>query len=823
MLFNEVNTATTLSIRYRPGQDTRIPTTKSDSLFTFGYFRLESNPVDDSINNVPQELSFDAFSTLSSLKAEGMNTSPGKSVLPNELNLLKTDPNSYVYFASLYSEMVTSVNNVVSTFPYAILSSTVTGNTITNYNEFTLSGLQMCSFSIPVSSVTNQGDIIYNSGFTFYNPNQYSLINDTNEFVVQLSGQTISTNEIHEIYSYVYSSNTELSFVVYGKLFSGSPVATNNLPVYVRPTIKRYNNFFNNLSSLEKQLLIGQQFYVPNTDDNGETLTDIVWPKSLDGFAPDSIGSSFETYQDDLYDIARRIDDVKTNWMLRTFVGDNFVDFDSDNEDFSKIVQGFGHEFDQIKLYIDNLAYAYSVTYSGEESVPNKFLYKLSNLLGWRLSDAFNEVDLFEYLAGDVDGQNNSYSYYNLEIWKRILVNINWLYKKKGTRDALSFIFKLIGAPDCLVEFNEFVYKVKQASPIIINPLSATTAQIVSASKINDNGYPNFLNLRPEEEDLTLFAFQEGGLGRGDGQAYINQWRPEFDPELTVDNIKSVTGNPTYYGSQNVLNTKELCLSLDPAKAVECDVHKFYMSADTCWIWGSTGTTLAFSALTVPFEYLPSNCDTVNPSFISGMTVAQYVDYIFMSNVDPTTRKTNHQSHTTFHYPELKKIYMNYYLSSYPTDNCKLTIRKIEPFLEKIELQIQDYLFQLLPATTILKCQGTTYRNPVFHRQRFVYRNGINRGSEFKKELPVDLTPSIKPVSIGVSVSTPISPTINPISISNTIVGTISQSINVINITSSIVNSIDMNIDAVGSDVSVSIGTPTLVSVSIPPTPVRFP
>jgi hypothetical protein len=42
-----------------------------------------------------------------------------------------------------------------------------------------------------------------------------------------------------------------------------------------------------------------------------------------------------------------------------------------------------------------------------------------------------------------------------LEIWRRILININWLYKKKGTRDAIQFIFKLLGAPECLLRFDE--------------------------------------------------------------------------------------------------------------------------------------------------------------------------------------------------------------------------------------------------------------------------------------------------------------------------------------------------------------------------------
>jgi hypothetical protein len=129
------------------------------------------------------------------------------------------------------------------------------------------------------------------------------------------------------------------------------------------------------------------------------------------------------------------------------------------------------------------------------------------------------------------------------------------------------------------------------------------------------------------------------------------------------------------------------------------------------------------------------------------MTFSQYINFIYTSNIEPRNRKTNNQIHTSWGYPELKRLYMNYYLMTEP-ESHRLTIKKIEPFLELMEVNFQDYLYQLLPATTILECQGTTYRNTVFHRQRFVYKEGINDGSEFQNSLPPDLRPPLTPVQI---------------------------------------------------------------------------
>ena len=115
-----------------------------------------------------------------------------------------------------------------------------------------------------------------------------------------------------------------------------------------------------------------------------------------------------------------------------------------------------------------------------------------------------------------------------------------------------------------------------------------------------------------------------------------------------------------------------------------------------------------------------------------------------------------------------------------------LTIKKLEPFLELREVNFQDYLFQLLPATTILECQGTTYRNTIFHRQRFVYKEGINDGSEFQVGLPPDLRPPVKPISVAGSINDFYKACINPVVVSSTITTGINRKISAVKVSGSI-------------------------------------
>ena len=68
MASENINTANTLSVNISPGEDIRFPTTKSDSIFTFGSFRLEQDVSQDVLGVSERSSTFTPFSTLESLE-----------------------------------------------------------------------------------------------------------------------------------------------------------------------------------------------------------------------------------------------------------------------------------------------------------------------------------------------------------------------------------------------------------------------------------------------------------------------------------------------------------------------------------------------------------------------------------------------------------------------------------------------------------------------------------------------------------------------------------------------------------------------------------
>ncbi len=714
-----VNTAHTLSIHSHPGEDKLFPNTSIQSIFTFGDFRIHRDLTSNSLTANTNSVSFGGFGTLSSMSgnSESFDAVEVSSLNENELNIRRNDPNSYSYFGSFYTKVATAVNNIIENFPYAILvNDNFTGNTIVNYiNNYNGTS----SFSIPITSAINQGNIIYASGVTQSTASPITLFNDYQSFGIELSSSTLHQTVLEiQNYSYIPSSQT-INVTVNGTIFSGNTSAST-IPIYISPTKHRYFQYKNSLSDLEYQILFEQQLLVPNPETDVYERQSFVWPKTIDGFNPDASGVDFESYLESILNCATSIDDTRTNWMIRTMIPENYLELDSESSAYRRLVSVYADEFDKIKKYIDNLAYSHSVTYNNQESIPDKFLHKLSSLLGWEPINEFSETDIFEYLARE-DENGFTKENYNNDLWKKILININWLYKKKGTRDALQFIFKLMGAPDCLIHFNEFVYTIRQSS----------TGSTVSnfSSKVNSDGYIDYNSSR--------YAFQEGGIGRGNGDAYINQWTPEFNPIRTVNNIKVQTGSTEFFGTANLVNTKEVEIDLSPAAAIECDVNEWF---NLSLVSGSTTNVQAG----IPSYIDLNNVRTLIPNSITGMTMAQWLDHVYINCTDPRSRKTEgfNTNRHVFYYKHLKDIYLAYYFWNYNNHaSNRLNFEKLEKFLILIQRNFTEYIYRLLPATTIIDRDGALYRNTLFNRQKFVYPPGINDGSEF--QIPVPLSPDL--------------------------------------------------------------------------------
>jgi hypothetical protein len=234
-------------------------------------------------------------------------------------------------------------------------------------------------------------------------------------------------------------------------------------------------------------------FQVPVSDDDGkfQIVNDsVTW--AIDGLWNIDIRTNkFENYLNKLNQIAENLDDFKTNLISRFLTTAAFHEFDTEDQKVEKVLQIYGRSFDETKKFIDALGYITSVNYLPKDDIPSQLLYNLALTLGWNTDiSPITNNDFLESVFGTKNqsiypGQtrDKTPNELNYQFYRNLILNSAYLFKTKGTKNAVQWVMRSIGAPDALVEFNEIVYLAD--GPINMDQFDTKYAQI-SGGTYND-------------------------------------------------------------------------------------------------------------------------------------------------------------------------------------------------------------------------------------------------------------------------------------------------------------------------------------------------
>ena len=139
------------------------------------------------------------------------------------------------------------------------------------------------------------------------------------------------------------------------------------------------------------------------------------------------------------------------------------IKVDTSNELYLKFTDMLGHHFDEIWLYIKAMGDVFDRRESLDQGISKDLLYEVGKSLGWTLSDGTDLVSLPRYATGaEVTG--SSYSDYSAvaekdmsrEIWSRIINNMPFFLKHKGTVKALKGLINTYGIPSTILRVKEY-------------------------------------------------------------------------------------------------------------------------------------------------------------------------------------------------------------------------------------------------------------------------------------------------------------------------------------------------------------------------------
>ncbi len=135
------------------------------------------------------------------------------------------------------------------------------------------------------------------------------------------------------------------------------------------------------------------------------------------------------------------------------------------NSDFIKFVDMVGHHFDVIYSYVNALTQMHERDEHPERGTPNQLLWSIAKSFGWELQNTRQLSDLWQYKLGKTQtgtyqssGSMFSISTENQthQIWRRIVNNLPYLYKTKGTQRSLKSLMSIYGIPQTLISIKEY-------------------------------------------------------------------------------------------------------------------------------------------------------------------------------------------------------------------------------------------------------------------------------------------------------------------------------------------------------------------------------
>jgi hypothetical protein len=187
------------------------------------------------------------------------------------------------------------------------------------------------------------------------------------------------------------------------------------------------------------------------------STSDIGYPKSGNSILPSTDSLSIAWYNSAVTD-ASLFDKNNVDYLNNNLP--EFIREDYQNEDFMLFMDMLGHHFDVIWVYINGLNNLRKPEHKSDLGFSNDLVYSLLESLGWEGKKAYDSQNLWEYALGQYRDGTQKYGRSlkdaNEEIWRRVINNLPYLLKHKGTSRSLKAVMACYGVPQSLLTIMEF-------------------------------------------------------------------------------------------------------------------------------------------------------------------------------------------------------------------------------------------------------------------------------------------------------------------------------------------------------------------------------
>jgi len=247
----------------------------------------------------------------------------------------------------------------------------------------------------------------------------------------------------------------------------------------------------------------------------------------------------------DIYEKASDYDITNFNSLMRT-IPEHIID-SGENDDFVLFINMIGHHFDIIWTYIKHMNDILKRDEHPQIGLSNQLLLNVAKSYGWNLTHNNQKEDLWKYTFGvEEDGemfvsgsgpnQTKPGRKRMYETWRRIVNNLPYILKTKGTSRSVKAIISCYGIPQSVMSIREFGGpQTDEIKPTINytkyeNLIELKENSYVSTpwAKISGSNYPSSIELLTKTLDSSIFD------QRGYGKSTLFQIGSGSDTKLMV-------------------------------------------------------------------------------------------------------------------------------------------------------------------------------------------------------------------------------------------------------------------------------------------------
>ena len=137
----------------------------------------------------------------------------------------------------------------------------------------------------------------------------------------------------------------------------------------------------------------------------------------------------------------------------------------ANNSQYLVFLDMMGEHFDNLYAYVRALTSIYERDEHPQRGMPNKLLPAVAQSMGWKVQNTKTLQDLWLYAAGrNISGSltetgslfSKAHENLNYQVWRRIVNNMPYLLKTKGTQRSVKALLSIYGIPHTLISIKEY-------------------------------------------------------------------------------------------------------------------------------------------------------------------------------------------------------------------------------------------------------------------------------------------------------------------------------------------------------------------------------